>query len=182
MPPHRLFLDETILKSNGVQERTWFGLVGCFLSVEEHGRRLHATFEDMKRRFFRHHSESAPVIFHRMDMCARSPRGAFAVLRDDEKRRLWVLEERPEIAAELRKTGKVFFSQKFDFLLGHPAWNDGAQEARQRKRAEMIQSCVLKRGFRGGSSRSPGGGAMIAAIFTHKRIEQHGEGPKGFET
>jgi hypothetical protein len=30
MPPlYRLFLDETMVKSNGVQERVWFAVVGA---------------------------------------------------------------------------------------------------------------------------------------------------------
>src|SRR6266545_7317726 len=87
MSMQRLFLDETIVKSNGVQERSWFGLVGCVLSLEEHGRALRPAFEALKTRFFNHHSDAAPVVFHRMDMCARSPRGAFAILKEDDIRR-----------------------------------------------------------------------------------------------
>lgn len=85
-PIYRLFLDETIVKSDGEQERTWFALVGCVIRLEEHGRILHAQFEDIKRRLFRHHSERAPVVFHRIEMCCPSPRGAFSILRDEGKR------------------------------------------------------------------------------------------------
>lgn len=85
-PVVRLFLDETMIRSDGVQERNWFAVVGCLMSLEEHGRRLHGPFDDIKGRRFRHHSPRAPVIFHRIDMCCPSPRGAFSVLRDEALR------------------------------------------------------------------------------------------------
>jgi hypothetical protein len=56
------------------------------MTLEQHGRSLHREFERIKGQFFRHHSESAPVVFHRIDMCCASPRGAFSVLRDEGKR------------------------------------------------------------------------------------------------
>lgn len=62
---------------------------------------------------------------------------------------VWVLEEDPAIAAELRSKGKQFFSQKFDALVGHPAWDAGLQEAIWRKQEKMINDCVPKRGLAG---------------------------------
>lgn len=85
-PTYRLFLDETVVKTNGEQERTWFALVGCVLALGHHGRHLHTGFENLKGQFFKHHSTWAPVVFHRIDMCCASPRGAFSVLRDEAKR------------------------------------------------------------------------------------------------
>src|ERR1700686_2903280 len=85
-PTYRLFIDETTVQSDGEQERTWFALVGCMMTLEQHGRNLHREFERIKGQFFTHHSKGAPVVFHRSDMCCASPRGAFGVLRDEDKR------------------------------------------------------------------------------------------------
>jgi hypothetical protein len=60
-----------------------------------------------------------------------------------------VLEEKPEIAEELKKQGipDWAYSKKAEFLLGHPAWNSGLKEALDRARGSMIRECVLRRGL-----------------------------------
>jgi hypothetical protein len=75
-----------MVKSNGEQERKWFALAGCFLTLQEHYRNLSQQFDKIKTAYFRHHSTDCPVILHRIDMCCPSPRGAFSVLRDESKR------------------------------------------------------------------------------------------------